>query len=285
MSEFWNEAPIESLDLFHGPGGEALAPADGRTFTLVGYDTTGYSPGYDVVDAEGREWDVKIGKEVRPEIVVSRLMWAVGYHQLPTYYVGRWRLMDDEGVVTDQPVARFRIDRGNEGTWSWSENPFVGTRPFKGLFVLFVMVNNWDVKDSQNAVYTWQRGDRGDGAARIYTVKDVGASLGRTPWKLTWGGNRDNLLDFEEEGFIKRVDGDLVEFHYGGAWRASFLEDDITTADVRWIAERLNQLSDEQWADAFRAGGYTGEEADRYIRRLKQKVAEGLAVGSTAAGP
>jgi hypothetical protein len=40
----------------------------------------------------------------------------------------------------------------------------------------------------------------------------------------------------------------------------------------------LKQLTDEQWADAFRAGGFSKSIADRFIRRMKQKIDEGLAV-------
>jgi len=34
-------------------------------------------------------------------------------------------------------------------------------------------------------------------------------------------------------------------------------------------------LSDQQWSDAFRAGGYGPEVADRFIGRLHQKIADG----------
>jgi len=34
-------------------------------------------------------------------------------------------------------------------------------------------------------------------------------------------------------------------------------------------------LSDEQWSDAFRAGGYTPEVAGRFIRSLKAKIEQG----------
>ena len=54
----------------------------------------------------------------------------------------------------------------------------------------------------------------------------------------------------------------------------------ISVADVQWICRRLSALTDAQWADAFRAGGYADPTAQRYIRRLKQKIAEGLAAGS-----
>ena len=44
------------------------------------------------------------------------------------------------------------------------------------------------------------------------------------------------------------------------------------------FATRLDALTDAQWQDAFRAGGYSKELADRFIRRLEQKIAEGLAL-------
>ena len=40
----------------------------------------------------------------------------------------------------------------------------------------------------------------------------------------------------------------------------------------------LAELTDAQWHDAFRAGGVTPDLAERFIRRLKQKIAEGLAL-------
>lgn len=40
-------------------------------------------------------------------------------------------------------------------------------------------------------------------------------------------------------------------------------------------ATLLAQLSDRQWQDAFRAGGYDQETANRYIRQLREKVAHG----------
>jgi hypothetical protein len=67
-----------------------------------------------------------------------------------------------------------------------------------------------------------------------------------------------------------------VRLDYSGRHKALF--DNITPADVRWICAALRQLTDEQWQDAFRAGGYNPQTADRFIRRMKQKIAEGLAL-------
>jgi hypothetical protein len=44
-------------------------------------------------------------------------------------------------------------------------------------------------------------------------------------------------------------------------------------------SELLGALSDQQWSDAFRAGGYDPAVADRFIGRLRQKIADGRRLG------
>jgi len=46
--------------------------------------------------------------------------------------------------------------------------------------------------------------------------------------------------------------------------------------DVRSACERLGKLTDAQWRDAFRAGGFEPSVAERFIARLKVKIEEGL---------
>ena len=65
---------------------------------------------------------------------------------------------------------------------------------------------------------------------------------------------------------------------FGDQGRHDELFEQIRRRDVRWISERLNRLSKRQLADAFRAAGYPDAIAGRFIRRLEQKIAEGLAV-------
>jgi hypothetical protein len=54
-------------------------------------------------------------------------------------------------------------------------------------------------------------------------------------------------------------------------------------ADVEWACGLLSRLSDQQWHDAFRAGGYNPDETRRYVAKIKAKVAQGLQVA--AGGP
>ena len=40
----------------------------------------------------------------------------------------------------------------------------------------------------------------------------------------------------------------------------------------------MNHLTDEQWRDAFRAGGYDPEQTGRYVAKIKAKIAQGLKI-------
>jgi hypothetical protein len=272
LAQLWAEpADIAARDLFYGPGGKDLAPTPGATFKFQEEDITGYSRGYDVEDAEGRDWSVKLGPEAQTEPVASRIYWAVGYHQPPTYLVAEWTL-DGGRAEGPQSPARFRPDIGKVvGDWSLHQNPFVGTQPYRGLLVLHVILNNWDIKRSQNKVYEFERAR--EGARRWFVVRDVGATFGKPRWPSGTRGNPDH---FDEHPFIRRVAGDRVEFADQG--RHDELLEQVRRQDVRWISQRLAQITDSQWRDAFRAGGYSDATARRFIQRTKQKIADGLGV-------
>jgi hypothetical protein len=277
MAQLWEEpTDLAQRDLFLGVGGSKNAPDPNEMYEFKEQKAVGTQPGYDVKDSKGREWSVKLGAEARPEVAVSRLLWAIGYHQPSVYYLPRWTMVRD-GKKIIQTAARFRLDdTKNLGEWSWRKNPFLHTRQLAGLFVYQVMVNNWDVKSQQNALYRLKDDDDKKNPREQYMVKDLGASLGRTAWPV--GGTKADPSGFEEEPFIDRVEGNRVHFAYQGAWLEPQLVRSITPSDVRWTAELLSRLTPKQWSDAFRAAGFGEAEANRYIGRLKQKITEGLTI-------
>jgi hypothetical protein len=134
-----------------------------------------------------------------------------------------------------------------------------------------VIIGNSDLKDSNNALYALRTPL--EGARRWFVTRDVGHSFGRSG---TMNAARNDVEAFEASGFIRGVAGGKVQFDYGG--RHMQLFEHITPADVRWLCERLDRLSERQWQDAFRAAAYEPDVANRFIRKLKQKVAEGLAL-------
>jgi hypothetical protein len=279
IPELWVEPfDLGKRDLYAGPDGGKPPDATDK-FEFVAMKQTGYNPGYDVKDSHGQEWSVKIGNESRVEVTISRIMWAIGYHQPYNYYVRSWTLRrDGRDTVIAGIGSRFRMESASEdkkGEWSWRKNPFTGTRPLAGLAVLMVMMNNWDIKTEQNSLYEVTQ-DNGDTSYR-YMVRDVGAAMGKSGWLMA--GSKDEIDDFEKEPFIRNIEGNRVYFHYKGATMEPHFLDRITPADVRWISGLLARLSEKQWRDAFRAGGYSDDEAARRIAVFKAKIAEGLRAG------
>jgi len=273
LAQLWQDpGDLASRDLFYGRGGKPLAPPPATEFAFAGLDTVGYSQGYDVVDPQGRTWDVKTGDESQPEVVASRVLWAAGYHQPIVYFLPEWFMKN--GPVARPLAGRFRLeaDHVNGGTWSWTENPFAGTRQFQGLVIANLLLNNWDFKPTNNRVYQMPPDLT---PSRWFVVQDIGASLGRTGWPV---GNRNNIDDFERQRFVIGVENGRVQFDYRG--RHTELLETITPAEVLWICDILNRISDAQWSDAFRSAAYPQDTGDRYIRKIKSKIQEGLRLGS-----
>jgi hypothetical protein len=275
LAQLWVQ-PERNRDLFWGVGGKRLAPDPAARYTVIEIKRGGFSRGYTVIDPRKREWSAKFPPEAPTEVVASRIFWGIGYHQPPVYYLSEWHA---EKATSPNPQlpARFR-EKGPDlhgldakGSWSYYENPFVGTRELSGLLVLQAMLGNSDLKDAQNAVYELDKPL--EGARTWYVARDLGQTFGRTG---TLEAPRGDPAIFEQTPFIRSVVDGKVNFEYRGRHKALFAN--ITPADVRWICARLDALSDEQLADAFRAGGYDAPTAARFIRRLKQKIAEGLAI-------
>ena len=265
---------IPARDLFYGVGGAARAPRADAAYQFLKRDESGVSTNLEVKDPSGQIWDAKLGAEAQSEVTASRLLWAIGFHQPPVYYVREWRIASG-AEAGPQPEARFRLEQKDwkkGGEWDWQDNPFVGTRELRGLVVMMAILNSWDLKTSNNKIYEVKGGD----PARLYVVKDLGDSFGRSVRILF--GTQDNLAGFKQEGFIRRVKGDRVDLHFRPLLLNAGVDDDITVDDVLWTCRRLDRLSDRQWRDAFRAGGYSDEEGAAYVDLLKRKVQEGLAL-------
>jgi hypothetical protein len=284
-AQLWSEPmDLATRDLFYGAGGPALMPDVGGRFTFLAKDDTGFSPGWDVRDPRGTKWDVKLGPEAQSEVVASRIVWAMGYHQPPTYYVPEWTLEGGD-APGPQPPGRFRPQPPGwrrAGEWSWARNPFVGTQPYRGLVVLMHVLSNWDLLDRNTALYELEAPV--GGARTLYVVQDLGAALGKArslPGKAT----RNDIDDFETQGFIKGVDEEGFVRFDDTRWKHENLYSRVQPRDVAWMCERLGRLTDRQWRDAFRAGGYETSVADRYIARLRDKVRVGLALGNQPVPP
>ncbi|HEY6189018.1 MAG TPA: hypothetical protein VIW80_15285 [Pyrinomonadaceae bacterium] len=270
----WQEPlDIASCDLFLGPGGEAMQP-DLRRLTFLEEEKGGYSTKYRVRDGAGREWVVKVGKEAQSETAAVRLLWAVGYYTEINYLAPRVTI---PGKGTFENV-RFEarpdyVKRLDE--WKWKKNPFVWTKQLQGLIVMMALLNNWDIKDSNNKILQ-VRSDRTGKTELRYIISDLGATFGKVKldvpgfWRIA--RTRNEPGDYQRSGFVEDVKNGQVYFFYKG--KSQELFDDIKVDEARWIANLLSRLSDRQIMDAFRAANYTPAEIRMLTRSVRDRINE-----------
>lgn len=284
MRELWQlPEDLTERDLYNGPWGERHAPNPRAVYTFKANKDHGTNPGVVVVDPEGREWHVKQpprnhqGAEGPIEVVLSRVLSAVGYHQPPVYFMPSFTMNDASGTRI-VPGGRFRLSMKGlkkEDTWSWQQNPFVGTKPYQGLLAILLMFNSSDLKNTNNSLYRYTRAD---GETEYwYVVRDLGTALGETGRLFPHRGDPDL---FEERPFIAGLDRGYVGFSYRG-WHQEIVKHRITPEELEWASDLLNGLSYAQWLDAFRAGGYDDPTSRRFIAELQRRIADGYRVAST----
>lgn len=289
----WREpADIASRNLFYGAGGKAHEPSTNLTFQSE--DTTGASPKFDAVDEQGVHWKVKLGIEARPETAVSRLVWATGYFANEDYFVREIHVnnlphlhrgghyVSSGGIVHDVRLKRHAPGEKKLGDWSWANNPFKGTREWNGLRALMALINNWDLKDVNNAIYQVE----GDHPEQHYLVSDLGASLGTTNLNRMLKGD---LRSYEESKWINTVNNDRVDFNVPSSPPAAYflalpilvqrmdlvwIGRGVPRADAAWLGRLLARLSPNQIRDAFRAAGYSDDKVERFSQVIERRIQE-----------
>jgi hypothetical protein len=261
----WQEpTDIASRDLYLGPGGEGMKPDLSRV-TFVEQKKGGYSTKYEVTDGAGHRWVAKLGKEAQSDTAANRLLWAVGYVTEIAYLVPKVEIQGKGSLENVRFEARPE-NLKRIGDWKWTDNPFKGTNEFQGLKVMMLLINNWDIKDSNNKIIA-QR-DAENGNTLSYIISDLGGSLGKTGGVISRSRNKPE--DFVKASFVEKVKNGRVDFKYGGKNKDLF--NDITVEQAHWIGRLLSQLSDAQLRDAFRAANYSPEEIAYYTQALKRRI-------------
>jgi hypothetical protein len=285
----WRQpSDIRTRNLYYGPGGYAGQPK--APFRFIEEDKGGSNPKFVVQDSRGVRWKVKLGEETRPETAATRLLWAVGYFSDIGYYFPQMRVAalprlsrGQKYVSAGGIVHGARLERAFKklDDWSWFDNPFVGTREFNGLRVMMALINNWDLKKQNNAIY--QVGER----ERRYLVSDLGGTFGKTGGD--WTRSKGNVDDYTESRFIDKIDRGEVDLvmhsrppalyavavpYYVKRVRMENVSEDIPRAHARWIGALLGRLTDGQIRDAFRSAGYSSSEVNAYARKVRERITQ-----------
>ncbi len=265
---FWHDpVDLESRNLFLGAGGEKMMP-DIRKITIIEKKEGGYSTKYRVRDASGNEWIAKLGKEAQPDTVANRLLWALGY-ETEICYLFPHLTLEGKGILENVRLEARPKNVKRTGPWKWDDNPFINKPEFRGLKIMMLMINNWDMKDENNQTLATRNETTGE-EELAYIISDLGGSFGKTGGAIS--RSRNNPNDYVKASFIEKVNGGVIDFKYSGKNKKLF--DNLTVADAQWLSKLLNRLSDAQIKDAFRAANYQGEEMDMIVTGFKDRIHE-----------
>jgi hypothetical protein len=270
---------IANLDLYWGVGSEEEAPKP--PFTFEKEDVSGTNPKIKVIDANGVRWNVKFDEEVHAEVVCSRLAWATGYLVEESYFIPSAKVNGVTGlgrakkfVGSDGSISNAMFEKRPDNIarrnilWSWDSNPFSGKQELSGLIIMAVMLNNWDAKvDNNNVLGMFDS----EGAVKdYYIVADWGGTLGKMGNFLSH--SKWDPEAYAKQAFIEGVSGSSLRLHYTGKGGSAMKQ--VPLEHARWFAGIVGQLTDNQIAEAFRAGGATQAESSAFSARLRQKINE-----------
>jgi len=146
--------------------------------------------------------------------------------------------------------------------------------------VLMALINNWDLKDMNTAIYQ-------EGNNRVFLIGDLGASFGAAG-RSRAADSKGNPMAYSQSQFVRSVHDDTVDFkaparpswfylvnpkEYLSRVRMEWIGKGVPREDVRWMAQWLARLSPRQIRDAFRAGGYSPEETEQFAQALERRIA------------
>jgi hypothetical protein len=285
---------IRSRNLYWGPGGDERQPKP--PFEFIAEDLHGTNPKFDVRDSDGKKWHVKLGPEARPEVVASRLLWAVGYEANENYFVANLqvknlprlrrgqKLVQGDGNVANVRLQRRPHDEKKIGNWDWRHNRFYGTREFNGLRVMMALIRNWDLHDDNNAILEDTPG------SQIYEVTDVGTSFGSAGKRYSSAESKGNPKEFRQGRLVSKIKGGYLDLNfprmpplllhifevrfYFNQLGTKWIGKHIPRSDAKWIGSLLVQLTPDQIRDAFRAAGYSPETVEGFTTVLISRIQE-----------
>ncbi|HEV3197805.1 MAG TPA: hypothetical protein VGZ73_07850 [Bryobacteraceae bacterium] len=288
-------------DWIWGPGGKARAPKP--PFEFVEEDLKGTNPKIKVRDAKGDHWIVKFGGENHSDVFASRLLYALGYVTQPSYFAASGVIVGAHNLRRAKPFlgkdgaftyARFKLRDHKmlahvEGqTWSWNDNPFVGTEELNGLKILMMLTSNWDAKDARDGTGSNTSVYSKPGSAEnqlYYAFDDWGAAMGK------WGGffERDkwNPAGFREQTktFARITPRQTIEWGYRGK-HGEDVTSGIGAGDIRWLLTYLSRVTDEELRAGLRASGATQSDVEIYTLSMRDRITqlERLSAAPSATG-
>lgn len=287
----WHEPPRTTAeDWIWGPGGRDSAPQP--PFKFVKERLSGTNPKVEVKDANGRRWIVKFGSEVHADTFAPRLLSALGYAAVPTFFVkgsaieGTHDLKRAKHFVSKDGTfrsARFKLHskQSSEGdadsrTWSWIENPFVGSHELGGLKILIMLTSNWDTKDARD-----RAGSNNEiiglgspaNSANWYAVTDWGASFGKSGGFFKRSRWDWNAYRSQTSTFVRLTKDGSLNWGFKGK-HGGDIPAGVRLEDIRWLIPYLSRITDDDLLAGLSASGASYPVAQDYTRSIRARIAQ-----------
>jgi hypothetical protein len=269
-----------------GPGGEELAPHP--PFQFVKEKAGGTNPKVEVRDAAGEIWTAKFGSEVHSDTFGARFLSALGYAAEPTFFIADGSITGIHDLKRAKHYiskdgsfrnASFKLhlrgsgpDTGN-ASWSWVDNPFLGSRELGGLKIVVMLTSNWDVKDardgegSNNGIIH----PRSSSDSSWFAVTDWGASLGKSGGffqrdRWDWNGYR-----VQTPRFVRLAPNGNVDWGFKGK-HGEDITRGVGVEDIRWLLPYLSRITDEDLQAGLKASGASNPVSREYTRLLRARI-------------
>jgi hypothetical protein len=152
---------------------------------------------------------------------------------------------------------------------------------------MMALINNWDLKDANNAIYQVKRNS--DSGELEYLISDLGASFGTAGLVRHHAISKGNLYSYMHSKFIRKIAASYVDFNvpsrpavvvlvnpheFFSRLGLEWIGRRVPRDDARWMGHLLARLSSDQVRDAFRAAGYSPEEIDAFTSVVEQRIGE-----------
>jgi hypothetical protein len=306
LAQVWVPIDTASLDLKAGPSGTGAFPS-GQVVTCeyLTKDSGGKTPKFWCAIAPSDEVKVKYGEangEVYAEVAATRLLWALGFGadaMYPVAVICRGCAADPfkekrkqqgevrfDPAVIERPMTGDVMESGKDSGWGWIDlNSVDQTRGGAlvahrdALKLLAVFMQHTDTKPSQQRLLCLDRmkglqpAADGSCAHPFMMLADIGKTFGKANLRNKDNPGAVNLKAWQKADIWrndKECVGDMDQSFTGTLDRPRISEE-----GRKFLAERLNQLSDAQIRDLFEVAQVTRRDKestlDGWVETFKQK--------------
>jgi hypothetical protein len=303
-AQLWSPMDISSLDLRAGPEGhDAFEPNQVVTCEYVERKLHGSSPKFACAIAPGDVVKIRYGihnREVQASVLATRLLWALGFAADRVYPVqvrcrgcssDPWnrpdRVRDEHlfapAVIEERPDGLEMNDEHGKAGWNWSELDLVdeslgGAPPAQrdALKLLAAFMQHTDTKREQQRLLCLSGGlvAAGQCGKPFLLLHDVGLTFGHANAFNAAGSASVDLDSWARTPVWK--DADACVGHLSKSLTGTLENPRISEAGRLFLANLLEQLSDQQLYDLFEVAGVERDrdsESASADRRISQWVA------------